>query len=163
MVYANFSSNLPTGLQHFEFVDLTIAVILLSIVCRNSIFKLLLEPDETVTKTEPGACLLWWFDVKIYIIFLRSSKMVFWLAGVYAACQSESGFEHHGWTGDVWGLIYIEEMHFEEMSFYLKTGLRCTRPLKSNAVKLSATCSRWDVFALSVNIYGLPVGAPNFT
>ena len=24
MVYANFSSNLPTGLQHFEFVDLTI-------------------------------------------------------------------------------------------------------------------------------------------
>ena len=23
MVYANFSSNLPTGLQHFEFVDLT--------------------------------------------------------------------------------------------------------------------------------------------
>ena len=24
MVYANFSSNLPTGLQNFEFVDLTI-------------------------------------------------------------------------------------------------------------------------------------------
>ena len=23
MVYANFSPNLPTGLQHFEFVDLT--------------------------------------------------------------------------------------------------------------------------------------------
>ena len=23
MVYDNFSSNLPTGLQHFEFVDLT--------------------------------------------------------------------------------------------------------------------------------------------
>ena len=23
MVYANFSSNLPTGLQHFKFVDLT--------------------------------------------------------------------------------------------------------------------------------------------
>ena len=27
MVYANFSSNLPTGLQHFEFVDLTINVV----------------------------------------------------------------------------------------------------------------------------------------
>ena len=26
MVYANFSSNLPTGLQHFEFVDLTIVM-----------------------------------------------------------------------------------------------------------------------------------------
>ena len=26
MVYANFSSNLPTGLQHFEFVDLTISL-----------------------------------------------------------------------------------------------------------------------------------------
>ena len=26
MVYANFSSNLPTGLQHFEFIDLTIKV-----------------------------------------------------------------------------------------------------------------------------------------
>ena len=26
MVYAKFSSNLPTGLQHFEFVDLTIHI-----------------------------------------------------------------------------------------------------------------------------------------
>ena len=27
MVYANFSSNLPTGLQNFEFVDLTITLL----------------------------------------------------------------------------------------------------------------------------------------
>ena len=26
MLYANFSSNLPTGLQHFEFIDLTIVI-----------------------------------------------------------------------------------------------------------------------------------------
>ena len=32
MVYANFSSNLPTGLQHFEFVDLTIKTFQLCIL-----------------------------------------------------------------------------------------------------------------------------------
>ena len=33
MAYANFSSNLPTGLQHFEFVDLTKCVDQNTIAC----------------------------------------------------------------------------------------------------------------------------------
>ena len=40
MVYANFSSNLPTGLQHFEFVDLTNATERNSLIMANMNYKL---------------------------------------------------------------------------------------------------------------------------
>ena len=38
MLYANFSSNFPTGLQNFEFVDLTI------ITCKASLAKINMGP-----------------------------------------------------------------------------------------------------------------------